>query len=214
MENQKKIWIQISSGSGPSECERACFLVYEALKKFSNKNKCIIYELDKTMGYEKNTIKSVFLSLENVGFEVLKILKSSEGTIKWIANSPFRKKHKRKNWFIKFELFELENKSYNIDPKDIEIKATKASGAGGQHVNKTNSAIQITHLPTNIHFKVKEERSFIMNKKLALARLEKLLSERKAQSDKNQRQELWISHQNLERGNPNKVFKGNNFKFI
>ena len=210
------MWIQISSGKGPEECERGCFLFYKKFRSFCERNNIYIKELNIANGGKNNTIKSVLISVKNLNEEKKIEIESFEGTIKWISISPFRKKHKRKNWFIKFEIFEETVSEYSKEElfsmKDVIIKATRASGKGGQHVNKTDSAIQITHLPTKISFKVKEERSQIMNKKLAIAKLSKALLELNNSKKVNMDNSLWSSNNQLIRGNPTKTYKGEDFK--
>jgi len=216
------MWIQISSGKGPLECERGTFLFYKKFYDFCKKNNFDIKELNLTNGGENNTIKSVLISINNLNLENTRIIKSFEGTIKWISESPFRKNHKRKNWFIKVEIFEeIEldapflggwGAKEGASSKDITIKTTRASGKGGQHVNKTDTAVQITHIPTGISFKVKEERSQIMNKKLAIAKLNKALINLEENKKTDLEKDMWTSHNELERGNAVKTYKGNNFK--
>ena len=90
----------------------------------------------------------------------------------------------------------------------------KASGPGGQHVNKTNTAVRVTHKSTGLIAKAQEERSQYMNKKLALARLLKLIEQKQYDTEKGVQQNRWEMHNDLERGNSVRVFHGANFKAI
>ena len=72
-----------------------------------------------------------------------------QGSVQWTAPSPFRPTHKRKNWFVGVELVGglAEADAVRIDPRDVSFESMRASGAGGQHVNKTESAVRATHRP-------------------------------------------------------------------
>ncbi len=202
-------WLQITSGRGPLEC---CWVAAQILK-------CITLEADKRnikvnllecIPAEKAGVyKSVLLALE--GESVTAFTGSWEGTIQWIGNSMFRKNHKRKNWFIGVRCFTPPDKSY-WNEKEIRFERMKASGPGGQHVNKTESAVRAVHLPTGLKAVAQEERSQHLNKKLALTRLFMLLKERDDNNQKQHKEEQWKEHNQLERGNPVRVYKGKNFR--
>ncbi len=88
----------------------------------------------------------------------------------------------------------------------------RSSGPGGQHVNKTNSAVRITHLPTGIKIKVESERSQHRNKQIAIERLFLLLQtgyENERQQDEHNR---WLSHYRVERGKAKRTFTDSDFK--
>ncbi|MCI5164803.1 MAG: peptide chain release factor H [Candidatus Electrothrix sp. GM3_4] len=138
-------------------------------------------------------------------------MRSWEGTIQWIAQSPFRPRHKRKNWFVGVQrIFPPEEKE--LSSKDFKFESMRASGPGGQHVNKVNSAIRVTHLPTGLATMAQEERSQHMNKKLALSRLLAKIQEEQDTRAQQSQQEQWGMHNDLERGNPVRVFEGERFR--
>jgi peptide chain release factor len=82
----------------------------------------------------------------------------------------------------------------------------RASGPGGQHVNRTESAVRVTHLPTGVQASAMEERSQHRNRKLALARLVQRLKELDEDRIGESRKEGWRKHRELERGNPVRIF--------
>ena len=84
----------------------------------------------------------------------------------------------------------------------------RSSGPGGQHVNKTESAVRVTHISTGLSAIGREERSQYLNRKLALARLNRLLEQKAAAGAQKERREKWDVHNRVERGNPVRVFKG------
>jgi peptide chain release factor len=131
---------------------------------------------------------------------------SWRGTVQWTARSPFRPEHKRKNWFVGVEILEPADET-RFNPNDVRWETMRASGPGGQHVNRTESAVRVTHLPTGVQAIAMEERSQHRNRKLALARLLQKLNEIGRRRHDDAREERWRAHQELERGNPVRVFR-------
>ncbi len=94
----------------------------------------------------------------------------------------------------------------------MRFEPTKASGPGGQHVNKTESAVRATHLPTGLSCVAREERCQHRNKELALARLAQTIAGRGAQAEADARRDAWTRHDALERGNAVRVYTGPEFR--
>jgi len=90
----------------------------------------------------------------------------------------------------------------------VRFEPTKASGPGGQHVNKTESAVRATHLPTGLSCVAREERCQHRNKELALVRLAQTIAGRGAQAEADARRDAWTRHDALERGNAVRVYTG------
>ena len=196
--------IQISAGKGPLE---SAFVVAKVLKIFLKElvsDKIEYAILHKENGIENGTVQSVSIQIK--GNNLADFTANWLGTIQWIGTSTFRKYHKRKNWFI--GCFEIENSEFlEIKENEIQFQAIRSSGAGGQHVNKVETAVNITHIPTGITVQASEERSQFLNKKLAFARLDIAI---KAQNQKQQevmQKQKWMQHKQLQRGNPVQVFK-------
>jgi len=197
-------WIQISSGRGPEEC---CWLVTKLIPLFIKDGqqhglKVQLLEVDETSGsYDK----SALLSIEGVDIE--SFLSQWEGTVQWVGESPMRPRHKRRNWFVGIKRIPLPDMS-GLDEKAFRTEVKRASGPGGQHVNKTESAVRITHVPTGISAVAQEERSQARNRQLAFARLQKKLDEMKNNKFKKIRQSKWNHHDNLTRGNAVRIYEG------
>ncbi|MGE4514977.1 MAG: peptide chain release factor H [Chryseobacterium sp.] len=201
--------IQITSGRGPLECQ---WVVAKVLKVFLEeaKNNRIDYEIiNRENGDENLTLKSVTLLLKSKN--VNEFLKEWLGSICWTGKSTFRKLYKRSNWFIGvFELEGLEKISFN--EKDIQFQTTRSQGSGGQNVNKVNTAVRATHIPTGQCVFVQDSRSQLENKKLSVERLkEKVLEQNIIQLQKRM-QETWNNHLQVQRGNPVRTFSGTDFK--
>jgi peptide chain release factor len=135
---------------------------------------------------------------------------SWQGTIEWKCVSPLRET-RRKNWFIGAQMIEPPIKSTWND-KDIRFETYRASGPGGQHVNTTNSAVRVIHVPTGCTAQAQEERSQYHNKALALARLAALMTSRNTDAVQATEQFKWSSHNTVIRGESVKVFIGEAFR--
>lgn len=203
-----KKYLHITSGRGPAEC---CWVVAQLVKylfKKAKKENLKIEMIDKVVGDHPSTLKSAFLCLE--GENVISFCEEWEGSILWIGKSPYRKFHKRKNWFIGVnQLFPQNVTSFN--EKDLRFDVMRASGAGGQHVNRTESAVRAIHIPTGLVTYSQEQRSQYQNKKIAIERLKLLLLAYQQEQVAEQHIEQWENHLSLERGNPVKTFEGIKF---
>ena len=94
----------------------------------------------------------------------------------------------------------------------MQFQTTRSQGSGGQNVNKVNTAVRATHLPTGVSVFAQDSRSQLENKKLALARLKEKLAEMELQQLAEQVQNHWNNHTQVQRGNPVRTFKGSDFK--
>ncbi|PJI06997.1 MULTISPECIES: peptide chain release factor H [Clostridium] len=197
------MYIQISAGTGPIE---SCHFVYLFLNLMKKECKCRnikIEVLDYVSGEENDTLKSVFLKL--TGENVTKYTNSIEGTHLLIWKSKYREHHRRKNWFIDVQCFNYEA-SININDNEIIIEKMRSSGKGGQNVNKTETAVRITHKKTGIVVNSSEERSQFLNIKLAKARLAFRLKKLQEEEKKTNRRERWSAGINIVRGNPVRTY--------
>lgn len=199
-----KIYLQITSGRGPAECCRAVALVLEKILKQAKDLKLEVDVLEREQGEINRTLFSAIVSLEGNRWE--EIVEEWEGVIQWIAQSPYRIYHKRKNWFVGIKSFTPSELS-EADTKYITYQTLRSSGAGGQHVNKTETAVRAIHAPSGLSVTASDQRSQHQNKKLATERLLIKLSAWNEEQQMQQAQENWDNHNNLERGNPVKVIK-------
>jgi peptide chain release factor len=199
-----KIYVQITSGRGPAECCRVVALVLEKVLTQAKKLGLITEVIEREQGIINRTLFSAVISIE--GDRTGDIIKEWEGTIQWIAQSPYRIYHKRKNWFIGIKSFSPPDVC-SANEKEISYQSLRASGPGGQHVNKTESAVRATHIPSGLSVTASDQRSQIQNKKLATERLLIKLSVWNIEQATQKAQENWNNHNHLQRGNPVKVIQ-------
>jgi peptide chain release factor len=135
------------------------------------------------------------------------------GSIQWVAQSPLRPHHKRKNWFIGvFELPTLPEPSKALTAQEVRFEAFRAGGPGGQHQNKTESAVRAIHIASGLSVVAREQRSQHRNKALALERIAALIRLQGELEAITARTDTHATHDRLERGRPVKRFKGIAFR--
>ena len=196
--------IQITSGKGPLECCRVVAKVQERLMTEARNAGFQIETLDSRKAQGRGTLYSALLLLQ--GKELQPFLDSWKGSVLWIAQSPYRKFHKRKNWFVGVEIFRMPDKVH-WDPKEVTIETLRSGGPGGQHVNKVETAVRATHIPSGIQVLVTESRSQVQNRKICLERLQARIMAWETGQLALQQQQQWLEHHQLERGNPVRTFK-------
>lgn len=190
--------VQISAGQGPSECQLAVAKLFEALKKEYGDFEII----SETKGYEKGC-------LDSIRFQTEQDLSGLEGTVLWICKSPFRKNHKRKNWYVDVSL--IPNLTVIAADKEYRVEKFHSGGKGGQNVNKVETGVRIIHLPTGLTAQSTEERSQFQNKQRALEKLGEKLADLQREQKAGQVNAAWREHNRIVRGNPIRVYEGEAF---
>lgn len=199
-----KIYLQITSGYSPAECCRAVALILEKILKQAKELGLITEVLEREQGEINRTLYSATVCIEGEGYK--ETINEWVGTIQWISQSPYRIYHKRKNWFIAVNKLEVPD-TKNINKKELEYQTLRSSGPSGQHVNKTESAVRVTHIPSGLSVTASDQRSQLQNKKLATERLIIKLAVWNTEQIMQVAQENWNNHNTLQRGNPIKIIK-------
>ena len=181
--------ITMHPGAGGTESQDWVEMLYRMYTKWAFSNGFNVKELDYLEGDEAG-IKSVtfLISGENAyGF-----LKGEMGVHRLVRISPFDSGGRRHTSFASVEVLPeiSDDIEVDINPDDLRIDTYRSSGAGGQHINKTDSAVRITHIPTNIVVSCQSERSQTMNKETAMRMLKSKLIDLKEKENKETISEL------------------------
>lgn len=199
------LWLQVSAGRCPAECEWVVGHLVPVLTRDLAARGLSVEELDRAPGEHAGDARSILLRVS--GPEAPSLSADWLGTIQWIGQSPYRPRHKRKNWFVSVAAFQ-EPAAEVWNEADLRIETLRASGPGGQHVNRTESAVRVTHRPTGLSAAAQEERSQHLNRRLALARLAQRFDERANRQAQAAETARWRQHTELIRGNPARVYRG------
>ena len=181
--------ITLHPGAGGTESQDWAQMLYRMYSRWASNNGYVLKEIDFLEGEEAG-IKSVTAVIE--GEYAYGYLKGEMGVHRLVRISPFDSGGRRHTSFASLEVLPeiSDDIELEINPDDLRIDTYRSSGAGGQHVNKTSSAVRITHIPTNIVTSCQSERSQLQNKETALKMLKSKLLDLKEKEHKDKIEDL------------------------
>jgi len=175
--------VTLHPGAGGTESQDWAEMLYRMYTRWATKNGFEIQELDYLEGDEAG-LKSV--TFEIIGENAYGYMKCEKGVHRLVRISPFDAGGRRHTSFASLEVLPeiTDDIELDINPEDIKMDVYRASGAGGQHVNKTSSAVRLTHIPTGVIVACQTERSQFQNKDMAMKMLKSKLLDLKEREQK------------------------------
>ncbi|MEM8571975.1 MAG: peptide chain release factor-like protein [Pseudomonadota bacterium] len=202
----------VSSGNGPGECRQAVGHLLHWLGAEAERRGLTIDIAERDAPH--GPASAVVLL---TGRDAEPMARAVEGVMLWRNPSRLRPKHRRKTWFVQVFRLPPAPRRVHIDPEAVDMQAMPAGGPGGQHQNKTESAVRARWTDPDGRtwsVAVRETRSQHQNRRLALERLAALVAADRAEAEAARQGAAWALHGQLQRGAPRRIFEGKLFREV
>jgi peptide chain release factor 2 len=170
--------VELHSGAGGTDAQDWCEMLLRMYQRWAERRGFDVEVDEATAGQEAGLLSATFIVKGRFAYG---LLSAERGVHRLVRMSPFDSQHRRQTSFASLDatpFLEDLSDEVPIDDKELRVDTYRSSGAGGQHINKTDSAVRLTHLPTGIVVSVQNERSQHQNKAKAMQILEAKLAER------------------------------------
>ncbi|GLH82415.1 peptide chain release factor H [Bradyrhizobium sp. SSBR45G] len=199
----------LTSGRGPAECRIA---VAHALTRLADEAQAAECDCATATGDpDRHGPASAIVVLDGPAADDL-ARRWTQGSLLWVCRSPVRPHHGRKNWFVGVVDLPMPQQVPALAAADVRFESFRAGGPGGQHQNKTESAVRAVHLPSGLTAIARDGRSQHRNKALALARLAALLDGRARVAEAGEARLVQAAHDHVTRGAAGLRFEGPAFR--
>jgi peptide chain release factor len=200
--------LNVTSGRGPIECRIA---VAKVVAEIAREAKQAGLAVRVSPGDDRDGAGPLSAFVVIVGNGVESFCRSWLGSIQWTARSTPRGQRGRKNWYVGIRICAAADQDFALSPADVRFETMRAGGPGGQHQNRTESAVRAVHVPTGAAVVARGERSQHRNKAVAFDRLKDLLAARSAEAQSRQARRDWSRRVVVERGNAVRAYEGMEF---
>jgi len=199
----------LTAGRGPAECRLA---VAHALERIADEAEAADCDCAIARGdADRHGPASAIVVLDGpAAAEIAR--RWTQGSVLWVCRSPLRPHHGRKNWFVGVVDLPLSGQIAALAAADVRFESFRAGGPGGQHQNKTESAVRAVHVPTGLVAIARDGRSQHRNKALAIARLAALLDGRARVAEAGEARLIHAAHDRVARGSAGLRFEGPAFR--
>lgn len=185
------ILMQISANTGPEECCLGVTKLLAHLEARAHGAGLGLTLVEAVDAGATGLLQSAVLALDGEEAACRQFAAPYAGTILWVCPSPLRPQHRRKNWYLDVMLFDEPAREFGME---VRCETMRSSGPGGQHANKTETAVRATHVATGLSVKIGGSRSQSANKAAALALLGAKVKEHAEQASRESRAQRRLRH--------------------